>query len=434
MPDPYFNIWSLNIPTGNDVTYSFSDEISMILDACIVSVKIEPSNWLEWVLFDAIKTGDVQFDIINGDNLDVLIENVSPGQSLDGISVDCIRLKARLLRDDPSTTPELDYWKVEYIGKDTEPPLTSVLERDGIKGKRDIWISDGVIIWLMAQDFPEDTGSGVDKTYYKLNNGPTEVYSEGSGIQLSVNSGMNYLGEWDVYYWSVDKTGNIENPPKHEYIKIDAERPYCEITFPEEEAEVSIPFWIKAYVRDNDQIDYVEFNIEPFEKRVAVPVFYPGPYEWYCDVEQIPKSLNDSKRGIGTNAMIRAQAYDLSGQTWLNEYPVWVTNWKNNSRIRSIPGIIFNKLKTLNTLNLVIIIDKTLDITIPTPDNTDSIKIVVTRIINGKETIIIDNDLSNGVQASFNIPTGFYKILAITYKDSNELESNIISRVFFIKK
>jgi hypothetical protein len=432
MPDPYFNVWSLNIATGGDVTYSFGDEISMILTAHIVSIKIEPSNWIEWVLFDATKTGDVQFDVLDGDDLQVLVPNISPGQSLDGIAVDCIRLKARFERDDPSTTPELDYWKVEYVGQDTEPPLTSVKERDGIKGKQDIWISDGVIIWLMAQDFPEDTGSGVDKTYYKLNDGPTETYSEGSGIQLSVNSGTNYLGEWDIYFWSVDKSGNVESPPKHEYVKIDAERPYCEITFPEEEAEVNIPFWIKAYVRDNDQIDYVEFNIEPFEKRVAVPVFYPGPYEWYCDVEQIPRSLNMTTRETGTNAMIRAQAFDLSGQTWLNEYPVWVKNWKNDSRVRSISGSVFNKIKTFKSLKLSLIIGKTLDVKITTPNNAEAAKFVATKVITGEQTIITDNDFSNGVSASFSIPTGFYRISATTYKEGNKVETNTISRVFFI--
>lgn len=434
MPDPYFNIWSLDIATASEVTYLFGDEISMILDAHIVSIKIEPDNLVEWVIFDAIKTGDVQFDILDGDNLAVLIPNISPGQSLDGITVNCIRLKARFTRANPSTTPELDYWKVEYIGRDTEPPLTTVKEREGIKGKRDIWISDGVIIWLMAQDFPEDTGSGVDKTYYILDDGPTEVYSDGSGIQLSVDSGMNYLGEWDVYYWSVDKAGNVESPPKHEYVKIDAERPYCEITFPEEEADVNVPFWIKAYARDNDQIDYVEFNIEPFEKRVAVPVFYPGPYEWYCNVEQINNTLNAIKTGTGTNAMIRAQAYDLSGQTWLNEYPVWVNNWKNHSRIRSIPGLIFNKIKIFKSLKLAITFDKTLDFKIPTPSNADSIKFVATKVITGKETTVIDNDFSDGVSVSFDIPTGFYKITVTTYEDGIKGESNVLSRVFFVNK
>jgi len=433
-PDIYYNVWSQNIPTESQVEYDFGDEISMILDAYIVSVKIEPDNLVEWVLFDATKTGDVEFDILNGDTLTVLIPNVSPGQSLDGITADHLRLKARLARADPTTTPELDYWKVEYVGLDTEAPVTSVKERDGIKGKRDIWISDGVIIWLMAQDFPVDTGSGVDKTYYKLDDGATQVYSDGSGIQLSVNSGSNYLGEWDVYFWSVDKTGNVESPPKHEYIKIDAERPYCEITFPEEEADVNIPFWIKAYVTDNDQIDYVEFNIEPFEKRVPVSIFYPGPYEWYCDVEQIPKSLDIGKTGVGTNAMIRAQAYDLSGQTWLNEYPVWVNNWKNHSRIRSISSLIFNKILNVKSFKLDIIVDKTLDVKIPIPNNADMIKFDAIKIITGKQTTIIDNDFSNGVYASFNIPTGFYKIFVTTYKDGIKLESSTISRVFFLNK
>ena len=339
--------------------------------------------------------------------------------------------------DDPSTTPNLDYWKVEYIGTDTEPPLTQVQDRDGIKGKNDIWISDGVIIWLMAQDFPVDTGSGVDATYYTLNSGPTETYSEDSGIQLTVNSGTNWMGEWDIYFWSVDKAGNVETPPKYEYVKIDAERPYCEITYPEDEAQVEIPFWIKASATDNDEIDYVEFNIEPFEERVAVPDF-DYPYEWWCDVEQISGVVRErlendpgDPQQSGVNVMIRAQAFDKSGQTWIWEHWVFVKNWDQSQNVNRN---FINNRPVLGLLKLGFALDKTLDVEIPTPDNVDTVIFEATKIFTRKQTTVIDDDRSDGCSASFDIPTGFYKITTYAYKEDEQIANEMISRVFYINR
>lgn len=435
MSDVYFNVWSLNIPSSSQVTYSFGDEISMVLDAHIVSKKINPTNWEQWVLFDATKTGDVDFDLLDGETLQILIPDISPGANIESINTDNIRLKARFHRDDPSTTPNLDYWKVEYIGTDTEPPLTQVQDRDGIKGKNDIWISDGVIIWLMAQDFPVDTGSGVDATYYTLNSGPTETYSEDSGMQLTVNSGTNWMGEWDIYFWSVDKSGNVETPPKYEYVKIDAERPYCEITYPEDEAQVEVPFWIKASATDNDEIDYVEFNIEPFEERVPVPDF-DYPYEWWCDVEEITDVVRErlennpsDPQQSGVNVMIRAQAFDKSGQTWIWEHWVFVKNW---DQIQNVNRNFINNRPLLELLKLGFALGKTLDVEIPTPDNADTVIFEATKIFIRKQTTIIDYDLSDGCSASFDISTGFYKITTYTYKEDEQIANEMISRVFYI--
>ena len=443
MPDVYFNVWSLSIPSSSQVSYTFGDEISMILDAHIVSREINEPNWQEWVLFDAIKTGDVNFDLLDGETLAILIPDISPGANIESITTDNIRLKARFHRDDPSTTPNLDYWKVEYIGADTEPPLTQVLDREGVKGKNEIWISPGVIIWLMAQDFPEDTGSGVKATYYTLNNGPTETYNEDSGIQLAVNSGTNWLGEWDIYFWSEDNSGNVESPPKYEYVKIDAERPYCEITYPEDEAQVEVPFWIRASANDNDEIDYVEFNIEPFEERVPVPIFEDDPpgsgiYSWWCDVEQIgavarQKMNNDpgDPQPAGVNVMIRAQAYDKSGQTWIWEHWVYVKNWHKS---RSVSRNYINDRPVLQFLKLGFAFDNTLDVNIPTPNTADSVEFEATKIFTGKQTKLTDYDLSDGCSASFDIPTGFYKITAYAYREEEQIANEMISRVFFINR
>lgn len=439
MPDLYFNIWSLNIPTGDDVTYSYGDEISMILNAHIISKEINPENWVEWVLFDAIKTGDVDFDILDGETLQILIPNVSPGANIDSINTDNIRLKARFSRTVPSYSPELDYWKVEYIGVDTEPPLTSVYDRDGVRGNNDIWISDGVIIWLMAVDFPEDTGSGVDKTYYTLNNDPTEIYNEDSGMQLSVNSGTNWLGEWDIYYWSVDNEGNVETPKKYEWIKIDADPPNVNIYDPpNEEAEVEIPFWIKAYPSDNDEIDYVEFNIEPFEAREPYRC-ENEPWQWWCDVDQISRTHtraldDDEPQPAGVNAMIRAKAYDMSGQSWIHEFPVYVKNWgSGGGENENVERVLINNNPLLGMFKLGFTVDKTLNINSPIIDDADSVKFVATKIFTRQKTIVWDKLSSDGFTTSFNIPTGLYRLDIISYRQDEEIARNV-ARVIFISQ
>lgn len=448
-PDPYFNIWSLNIPTSSQVTYSFGDEKTMILNAHIVSKEIEPANLVEWVLFDAEKTGDVDFDLLDGEDLDVIVDNISPGASLDGIEADTLRLKARFSRDNPSTTPTLDWWKVEYIGADTEPPLTQVQDIDGIKGKRDIYVSNGVVIWLMAQDFPEDTGSGVDVTYYTINNNPKQIYSEGSGIQLNVDSTMNYYGTFDVHYWSVDKAQNSESP-KYEFVEIDAEAPSCEITYPTNDARVEIPFWVKADADDNHKLDYVEFNIEPYEKRADIPIF-DAPYDWWCDVDYIPDSVPVARqreeneddppgppqpRDVAVH--VRAIAYDWSGQmSWISERYVIVTNWDedDDSRNRDLTDqILINNRPVLGNLKLGFAIDKTLDIQIPTPNSADMVKFEARNIINGKLSYVLDIDLSDGTSSSFEIPTGLYKITTTAYKENEIISNEVNARVLYLKQ
>jgi len=447
-PDPYFNIWSLNIPTSSQVTYSFSDEISMILDAHIVSKEIEPANIVEWVVFDAVKTDDVDFDLLDGETLDVLIEDMSPGANLDGITADNIRLKARFQRDDPSTTPTLDYWKVEYIGQDTEPPLTQVKEIDGMKGLRDIYVSNGIIVWLMAQDFPEDTGTGVEYTYYTINSEPQEIYNEDSGIQLSVDSSDDYLGEFTIHFWSVDKAGNVESPPKSEFVKIDAERPFAELTEPKDGSNVEIPFWIKANCNDNDRIDYVTFNIEPYEKRPDIPVQYPGPYEWLCDVDYIPPGARakthqllgedppEPPQPATVSVHIRVKAYDMSGQEWQNEFFIKVTNWDEDpdSHSRIVEKVIVNNRPVIGRLNLGFAFNQKLEIDIPTPSNAEFVQFEAKNILTGTITNIIDIDLSDGCSASFDVPTGLYKITTTAYKENEEIAKEVSARVIYIHK
>jgi len=334
MPDTYGNIWHLNALGGSEVTCTIGNEKQLILEAQVTSKEITFDNILHWHDFDVVFGGSITFDILDSTGDTVLISDVSAGADISSLGSGGIRLRAHLTRTDPSDTPTLDRWAVSYVGKDEEPPRTSLDHIDGIKGEHDWYTEESVTIWLHAEDFPEDTGSGVDKTYYTLNSGSTEEYNEASGIHLVASQGSNWMGNWEVNFWSEDNSGNVENKNKQENkltIKIDAERPYVEITEPTDEQKVSVPFWVRADATDNAEIDRVEFDIEPFGERPGVLPYVDDtpPYEWNCDVgrKSLKLSCLNGPNALGYNVMVRAQVYDESGQTWTHEVWVYVENW-----------------------------------------------------------------------------------------------------------
>ena len=102
---------------------------------------------------------------------------------------------------------------------DTHPPSTTV----NISGKKGIngWYVENVTAKLQAQD----SLSGVDSIYYRLDNGNWTKYSS----QLTISKEGSHLLE----YYSTDKAGNNESI-KNITIKIDKTPPNIEITMPEE--------------------------------------------------------------------------------------------------------------------------------------------------------------------------------------------------------
>ena len=344
---------------------------------------------------------------------------------------------ASFSRNNPSSSPTLSMWKLEYVGQDTVPPRTYLDEIDGTKGLNEWYTSESVIIWLHAEDFPTDTGSGVDKTYYKINNGQTQEYSPGNGIQLSATQESNWMGEFEIQFWSVDKQGNAESDEKPEnnlIIKIDAEPPYVEITEPADEQKVEVPFWLRADATDNAGVSRVEFDIEPFGEREGLPyVDNEPPYEWYCDVDEPDNGKSKDIHTVGVNVMVRAQAFDESGQTWLHEVWVYVENWDEISKVK--PKVtMFDRIdEFFSKLDIGFRINKVLNINVDTDSIYDKAVFSAQKILTKKTYTSVDTNHIDGCSASFNVPTGFYKISSDIYKDNKIISSNILSRVLFIK-
>jgi len=446
MSDIYSNVWSLNTPSGSDVSCDFGDEKSLVLNAHVVSVPIAPVNWQEWCEFDAVKTGNVDFDILDADNPDqVLKSDVSPGYNLESINKASIRLRARFSRNDPSVAPTLDMWSVTYFGKDELPPETWVSDVVGLEGLNGYYKSETVKIYLDAKDYPEDTGSGVYKTWYRVNEGsgwgPTLEYNE--FIELAA-PGDTKQGSWEVNFWSEDNKGNIEDKtetPNTRSIKIDWGIPFVTITEPVNEQRLTMGFWIRATAEDNVGLEKVEFDISPFGDRPGLPFEdKEPPYEWYCDVEQIKKAKSMATMhsgdiaplSSGVNLWIRTFAYDYAGHSYYSEIVVYITDWDAVSH--SIDIVRIDHRSLLNTLKLGFALDSTLNVEVPVSNHVDSVKFVATNIFNGKNAVLWDNDLSNGCTASFDIPTGFYKITTYAYNDDKQMAADVIARVLYVAR
>jgi hypothetical protein len=333
LPDCIGNVWQLNIPDGSEVTTTIGDEQELVLDAQVTSIALAPENLVAWYDFSANAQGTVTFDVLNGAGDTVLIPGISPGQSLQSLDPAPIRLRASFARSNPSSTPALDAWMVRYIGVDEVAPVTLLDHIVGTQGLNGWYTSESVTVWLTAYDLPEGTGSGVNHTYYTLNQGTTQEYIDDSGIILTATQEMHMTGQWTVTFWSDDRGGNVEDntqPDNTVLVKIDAARPNVVIVEPVDEQQLYLPFWVRANASDNAGVDRVEFDIEPYGQHPGLPyVVTEPPYEWFCNVSDINGTQTTDLAGpspLGVNKMIRARVFDKSGQSWTSEVWVYIVN------------------------------------------------------------------------------------------------------------
>ncbi|HVQ01097.1 MAG TPA: Ig-like domain-containing protein, partial [Candidatus Thermoplasmatota archaeon] len=225
----------------------------------------------------------------------------------------------------------------------------------GTQGLNGWYTSESVTVWLTSYDLPEGTGSGVNHTYYTLDQGPVQEYIVNSGIILVVTSQMYMTDQWAVNFWSADRAGNVEDhtkPGNTIQIKIDAAPPDVQITDPVDEQQVYLPFWVRANASDNAGIDRVEFDIEPFGQHPGLPyVDTEPPYEWLCNVSDINGTWTSGQGTpiLGVNKMVRARAFDKSGQSWTSEAWVYIVNEENYGKFFFL-GFIKNRYDAGSTI------------------------------------------------------------------------------------
>lgn len=315
MPDVYANIWHMNIPGSSDVSAAVGPELQEVLSAQVTSKPLTPTNLVSWYQFLVESEGSITFNILDTDGT-VLLASVSSGEdlsSIDPVLHPGIRAQAVLVRTNPSYTPLLDSWSIVYVGTDHDPPETTIENITGTHGLNG-WYIGNVRITLSATD--GQYGSGVNHTYFRIDQGATKEYDPASGIRLpqdATGDPTTLSGSWNVYYWSVDFAGNTETPQGPVKVSIDKLQPYCSIWDPSDGDKIPKHggFWVQATVRDNGSgVAYVAFSTGPGTgEPVIVTKDDPagsGNYKWFCD----------QKFTAGEWTHIIAQGYDNAGNMY----------------------------------------------------------------------------------------------------------------------
>lgn len=229
--DAFGSVWHIYHTTGSpDVSYNFGNENLMITEAVIISKIIAPEGFSEWEEFYAnyeTPIGNIKFDILNEQGIQVLMNDINPGRDISSISQDKIRLKATFTRSIPEDTPLIDFWGVSYIGSDYDPPWTNYESIPSIPDGNYDWYTVSVEFVFEAHD---DVSSPEDIiTYYKINDGDQKIYDQNNRPRISTEKPGN-----NIEFWSVDAAENEENP--HNIIgniKIDKTKPTVTIEKPE---------------------------------------------------------------------------------------------------------------------------------------------------------------------------------------------------------
>ena len=229
--DSFGSVWNIYHSTGStDISYSFGNEILMITESAIISKLISPNNFEGWGEFNAIydtPIGTIEFDILNEQANQVLMNNINPGRDISNINQNNIRLRATFNREIPKNTPILDSWSVSYVGSDQEPPWTNyeiIPENpDGENG----WYTISVEFIFEPHDDVYQSDDII--TYYKINDRNQNVYDSNNRPKISSEKSDN-----KIEFWSVDGAGNEEIPHNIiENIKIDKTKPTVTIEKPE---------------------------------------------------------------------------------------------------------------------------------------------------------------------------------------------------------
>jgi|GEM_PF-542514 len=323
IPCIYGNFWQLNTPSGTAVTVTVGSEVGMVLDARVTSVIIEPYNLESWMDFwesHTLNGGDIEFDVLD-ENGAVIINDINNGGSLSSLNptYTAIRLRADFTRSVPSQSPELKNYSVRYLGADEEPPITYVGNITGEPGTPPWFKSYSVIVELIALDMPPEYHSGVNHTFFKLDEGSEQIYNKDTGIVLDVPE-PELWHIWDIEFWSVDKAGNEETPHNSISVRTDFQDPDVTIIEPSPGEHVRVPFWVNATATDNYAIDRVTFDLAPFGEREGYPkVDTEPPYSFLCEEED---AMGQSV------AHILLVAYDKAGRMDYHEIEIYVENWE----------------------------------------------------------------------------------------------------------
>lgn len=403
--DAFGSVWHIYKSSGtSDVSYSFGSPQDMYTNAVLMSKVISSSDVQQWQTFESdynADTASIDFDVMNSQGTSILHSNLG---DISNVNVVPIRLRAKFSRELPNADPNIDSWKVTYIGIDNDPPTTELYKNPENPDGDNQWYISAVEISLLGLD---GEGSGVETNHYILDGGSEEVGNSNPFSFRIYNSGAH-----TIEYWSVDYAGNI-GQHKTASLKIDTNSPNVVITQPEDGAE--IPPGDIAIVADVSEgesgINKVQFYLNgelqdesTEDKETYYFSFFGSPAMWYrIQIKAYDKAGKYSSKEVN----IQTQSEDK-----IYEYFPKIGYWYTNSGSDDSPLLL--------VLSCSLVITRELDIKIKPPATIGDVDHVKFEI-RGKQTYegteyAADSD--GFFKFKFDPPTWFYSIKATMFDSS----------------
>lgn len=185
----------------------------------------------------------------------------------------------------------------ENIYIDTYPPWTDIWVH-GVLGENGWYVSDYVAIGFLAHD----SGSGIDRTMYRLDGGDWHEYGTGTAIGVWQN------GEHVIEYYSIDNAGNEESVKSYGF-KLDNTPPEVTVLSPNGGETLNGTIAIAWSAIDNCDSNLsvtIEYSNDAGSTWHLIASNEPndGEYEW-----------NTFGLPDGTNYLIKISTSDEAGNT-----------------------------------------------------------------------------------------------------------------------
>jgi len=423
--DVFGYIWSSKQKIQTEsITINIHEEKKLIIESIIISKPIIPSEIYQWKTFNTTYNsdfGDILFDITDFNGETIILSNIQNEENISNIIETKIRLKATMIRNNPTDTPFINNWQVSwYKNKDIKSPETQInIIPSSPNGKNEWYISPIEITFTRSDtDSPQENIT----TFYKINNQNKQEYNEIIPISLDYNDINN-----KVEYWSIDNAGNEEKP--HNLInnlKIDLNQPSIKLIKPADNIKpgiITINISIEELLSGSglEKIIITLNNEEIFNSTI---VGYKKNIELSTTVE------------INNNYDLKVIAFDKAGnkgqyrkQFNVVQKGVYEPGYiyiYDNPKIG--PGFLLNKY------NITMVVNKTLYLITNSIDNAKSAEFIIKKINKNENKSIIDTNSNNGFSINTNLQTGFYEIIVEFFDDNdNKIKSEILNKkMFFI--
>jgi hypothetical protein len=187
-------MWELTTSTGSSVTYSIGNEVSQVLLAHVTSIAIQKDSSAFWQTFSATAQGStITYSILDGVTGSVIIPSIIPGGSLSSVTASSIRLMVTFSRNNPSTTPQLDYWSVTWL---TNSPPSQPSNPSPSDGATNVGINAD-LSWSVCTD-PDGDPVTYD-IYFGTSSSPPMVCADNTTCTYDPGT----MGGGVTYYWKI---------------------------------------------------------------------------------------------------------------------------------------------------------------------------------------------------------------------------------------